>query len=149
MNKGLTDDEAKLLKSEFYEKFGVELPEEYLSFLRQANGYDYDLITFYGYNTDTYDSKRGYVNPNMDIMLQKHNIDITHQKHIKVRIFLGEDQSGNPFYYRMNGIYRDLFCLERFEAGSLYSEVIEFLSFDDLLEYIFSNSCCQPFLSKS
>ena len=133
MNKGLTGNEASLLKTEFYEKFGLELPEEYLSFLKRVNGYDYDLITFYGYDSDTYSSERGFVGPDLDIFRQQH-------QQRKNRIYLGEDSSGNPFYYRMNGITRDLFCLDHFESGSLYSEVIEFLSFEEMLDYIFANS---------
>ena len=136
INEGLTDEEANLLKSEFNEKFGVELPAEYLTFLKLVNGYDCDLITFYGYNTDTYGSERGYVDPKIDIMCQKH-FKAKMQKHFKVKIFLGDDSYGNPIYYRMNGITWDLFCLERFEPGSDYSEVIEFLSFEELLEYVF------------
>ena len=133
MNKGLTGDEASLLKSEFYEKFGLELPEEYLSFLKRVNGYDQDLITFYGYNADTYGSEIGFVGPDLDIFRQQN-------QQRKDRIYLGEDSSGNPFYYHMNGITRDLFCLDHFESGSLYSEVIEFLSFEEMLDYIFANS---------
>ena len=128
MNKGLTDEEARCLKSEFYEKFDVELPDEYVTFLKSMNGYSHDLIDFYGYNADTYCSERGYVAPDLDIMSQPHS---------KKRIYLGEDSSGNPFFYRMNDITIDLFCLERFESGSLYSEVIEFLSFEELKEYVF------------
>ena len=131
MNKGLTGDELSALKSEYYEKFGVELPEEYLAFLKSMNGYDQDLITFYGYNADTYGSERGHVGPDMDIMRQQHS------QRSKKRIYLGEDSSGNPFFYRMNDITIDLFCLERFEPGLDYSEVIEFLSFEELQEYVF------------
>lgn len=104
LNAPASNEQIEVLKKTVKEKFGNDLPEQYVNFLKTVNGLEFNGFIFYGVDSSLFEVQNnytvyGYVNTN-EIWYEN--------EHQKQYMFFGESNISWYCFDLLNGFYVEL-----------------------------------------